>query len=113
VPPSPPLRDCFPDVEELRIELEFDHESEWVPSAQVHVLYPSARLVLRYACPFPGCTGSFDLEGAVTDLLKSSAMSFATDAGCTGVRPRRGNAGLACAGHMRVRITARYAQARR
>jgi hypothetical protein len=113
VAPPPALRTCFPDVEELRIELEFDHESELGPSAQVYVLYPSARLVLRYACPFPGCSGSFDLENPVTELLKRSAVSFATDARCSGVRPRRGDAKLVCAGHMSARVTARYGRARR
>lgn len=107
------MRASFPNVEELRIELEFDRESEWEPSAQVHVLYPSARLSLRYACPFPGCTGSFDLEGPVTELLKRSAASFASDARCAGIRPRKGNADVACTGHMSVRVTARYVRARR
>jgi hypothetical protein len=110
-PPSPPLRACFPDVEELRVELEFAHESEVAPSPQVRVLYPSARLVLRYACPFSGCTGSFDLEGPVTEFLKGSAASFATDVRCTGIRPRKGSADLACAGHMKARVTARYVKA--
>jgi hypothetical protein len=113
VAPAPALRASFPNVEELRIELQFDQESEWAPSTQVHILHPPARLSLRYACPFPGCTGSFDLEGPVTDLLKGAAMSFAADTSCTGVRPRKGNAGMACTGHMNFRVTARYARARR
>ena len=113
VAPAPVLRDTFPNVEELRIELQFDHESELVPSSQVRILHPPARLSLRYACPFPGCTGSFDLEGPVTDLLKDSATSFASDARCAGVRPRRGNADMACTGHMNFRVTARYRRARR
>jgi hypothetical protein len=113
VPPAPVLRDSFPNVTELRIELKFDHESELAPSSQVRILHPPARLALRYACPFPGCTGSFDLEGPVTDLLKDSAMTFASDVRCAGVRPRKGNADKACTGHMKFRVTARYARARR
>jgi hypothetical protein len=113
VVPARVLRETFPNVAELRIELKFDHESELAPSSQVRILHPPARLALRYACPFPGCTGSFDLEGPVTDLLNDSAMSFSSDARCTGVRPRKGNAAMVCTGHMKFRVTARYARARR
>jgi hypothetical protein len=113
VAPARVLRDSFPDVAELRIELRFDHESELAPSNQVRILHPPARLALRYACPFPGCTGSFDLEGPVTDLLKDSAISFASDARCTGVRPRKGNADMTCTGHMKFSVSARYTRTRR
>jgi hypothetical protein len=113
VEPAPALRTSFPNVEELRIELQFDPESGWAPSSQVHILHPPARLSLRYHCPFPGCTGWFELKEPVTELLKSSAMSFAADARCTGVRPRKANDDTTCTGHLNYRVTARYARARR
>lgn len=109
----PALRACFPNVEELRIELQFDQESGWAPSSQVHILHPAARLSLRYPCPLPGCTGWFELAGPVTELLKSSATSFASDARCAGVRPRKANEDTTCRGHLNYRITARYARVRR
>jgi len=112
-PPAPALRTSFPNVEELRIELHFDQESGWAPSSQVHILHPPARMSLRYACPFPGCSGSFELNGPVTDLLKSSAMSFAADAHCTGVRPRKANVETTCTGHLNYRLSVRYARERR
>jgi hypothetical protein len=111
--PAPALRTSFPNVEELRIELQFDQESGCAPSSQVHILHPPARLSLRYPCPFPGCTGWFELKGPVTELLKSSAMSFAADARCTGVRPAKANEDTTCKGHLNYRVTARYARVRR
>ncbi len=106
---APLLRTSFPDVQELRIEMEFEEEWRWAPSMQVHVLHPPARLLLRYACPFPGCTGKFDLEEPVTRLLKDSTRSFTADMRCTGTRPRKGDpTATTCSGHMSLRVAARY-----
>lgn len=108
---APALRASFPDVAELRIELEFDPESGWSPSRQVHVLRPAAQLLLRYPCPFPGCTGRFQLEAPITELLRSVAGSLAGDVSCTGVRPRAGNSNTPCTVRMHYRVQARYASA--
>ena len=108
VTPAPQLRTSFPNVRELRIELQFAQEWQWAPSTQVHVLHPPARLALRYGCPFPGCTGQFDLEEPITRLLKDSTQSLSADMRCTGARPRKGGTSTNCSAHMTLRVTASY-----
>ena len=107
------MRALFPEVEELRIELQFEEEWQWTPSTQVHVLHPPARLALRYPCPFPGCTGRFDLEGPITRLLKDSTRSFKAEMCCSGTRPQRGGGSVPCARSMSLRVAARYARSQR
>jgi hypothetical protein len=69
------LRDSFPHVGTVRIELRFDDRSENAPSPQLHTLYPSARAFFRFACPCAECDGDFDLAPAVTALLNEAGRS--------------------------------------
>src|ERR1700751_1500358 len=101
--PAPALRVSFPDVAELRIELEFMHESGWAPSTQVHILYPPARASFRYPCPFAGCTGWFELEVPVTQLLREAVTKFSADVCCAGVRPRDRSVGKLCGVRLKYR----------
>ena len=90
-----PLREVFPNVDELRIELVFNDASAFIPSPQLHTLYPAAAAFFRFACPCADCDGDFDLTGAVASLLlESSAGRRRIDASssgrmdCQGVRLR-------------------------
>jgi hypothetical protein len=91
---SPPLRDVYPNVDQLRIELVFNDASAFVPSPQLHTLFPSAAAFFRFACPCADCDGDFDLSGAVASLLAGSTgrrRSEASSSGrmdCQGVRLR-------------------------
>jgi hypothetical protein len=92
---SPPLREVFPNVDQLRIELVFNDASAFVPSPQLHTLYPAASAFFRFACPCADCDGDFDLTDAVASLLlESSAGRRRIDASssgrmdCQGVRLR-------------------------
>jgi hypothetical protein len=67
-----PLREVFPNVDQLRIELVFNDASAFIPSPQLHTLYPAASAFFRFACPCADCDGDFDLTGAVASLLESS-----------------------------------------
>jgi hypothetical protein len=69
------LRDTFPHVGTVRIELNFDDRSGNAPSPQQHTLYPSARAFFRFACPCAECDGDFDLAPAVTALLNDTSRS--------------------------------------
>ena len=60
---SAPLRDVFPNVDQLRIELVFNDASAFIPSPQLHTLYPAASAFFRFACPCADCDGDFDLSG--------------------------------------------------
>jgi hypothetical protein len=92
---SAPLREVFPNVDQLRIELVFNDASAFIPSPQLHTLYPAASAFFRFACPCADCDGDFDLTDAVASLLlESSAGRRRIDASssgrmdCQGVRLR-------------------------
>lgn len=88
------LRERFPSVDQLRIELVFNDASAFLPSPQLHTLYPAASAFFRFACPCADCDGDFDLTEAVAALLESSAGRRRIDASssgrmdCQGVRLR-------------------------
>jgi hypothetical protein len=111
--PTPPsaLRALFPDVEEVTIELEFAHELGWSPSNQLRTLRPAALASFRYPCPFPGCSGWFDIDEPTLALLQSHGESLASELYCTGVRPRDRTTGKHCKVHVRYRIVATYENA--
>jgi hypothetical protein len=82
---SAPLREVFPNVDQLRIELVFNDASAFIPSPQLHTLYPAASAFFRFACPCADCDGDFDLTDAVASLLlESSAGRRRIDASSTG-----------------------------
>src|ERR1700722_19160926 len=83
---SPPLREVFPNVDQLRIELVFNDASAFIPSPQLHTLYPAAAAFFRFACPCADCDGDFDLSGAVAALLETSAGRRRIDASKSGRR---------------------------
>ncbi|MGA2398132.1 MAG: hypothetical protein ABSG30_08760 [Steroidobacteraceae bacterium] len=89
-----PLREVFPNVDQLRIELVFNDASAFIPSPQFHTLYPAASAFFRFACPCADCDGDFDLTGAVAALLENATGRRRIDASssgrmeCQGVRLR-------------------------
>jgi len=90
---SAPLREVFPNVDQLRIELVFSDTSAFVPSPQLHTLYPAASAFFRFACPCADCDGDFDLSGAVASLLEAPGrrridVSSSGRMDCRGVRLR-------------------------
>ena len=107
---APALRTAFPQVENLRIELNFSDRTAHAPSLQQHILYPSARAFFRFACPCFECDGEFDLTGAVNKLVADPAGSkrrinrTATDTlACQGALP---NSGPVPAGGQRCALSA-------
>jgi len=105
-PRPPALRVLFPDVEQLTIELKFAHESGWSPSSQLRILRPAALASFRYPCPFPGCSGWFDLDEPMQALLQTNEESLASELYCTGVRPKDRTTGKPCQAHVSYRIVA-------
>src|ERR1700733_6708733 len=77
---SAPLREGFPNVDPLRIELGFKDASPFTPSPHLHTLFPAASAFFRFACPCADCDGDFDLSGAVASLLEPSAGRRRIDA---------------------------------
>ena len=108
---APALRATFPDVKELRIDLDFEPEPGWEPSRQVHILHPPSRSALRYPCPFAGCSGWFELELPITILLRQVGSELSSNACCVGVRPPDRSTGKQCGVRLKYRVRAIYASA--
>ncbi|HYL69892.1 MAG TPA: hypothetical protein VEY89_01145 [Candidatus Dormibacteraeota bacterium] len=92
---APRLRNQFPDIERLRIELVFnDPEGRSPsPSPQLHALHAAASAFFRFPCPCADCDGDFDLTYLVTTLMTRTtgakrAASLGGHLSCNGVRFR-------------------------
>jgi len=110
---SPALRQVFPDVGQLRIELVFDDVNAHRPSPQQHTLFPAAAAFYRFVCPCTDCDGDFDLKPAVTALLKNATwrkQDNITSTGkltCDGVRIRdRATEHKACSVQLNFKLIA-------
>jgi hypothetical protein len=88
---APPMRSVFPQVEQLRIELNFKDRDAMPPSPQAFTLFPAAPAFFRFACPCAQCDGEFDLTAAVSGLVAEDSRPGRTAAArlsCQGVRAR-------------------------
>lgn len=94
----------------MTIDLEFTPETGWSPSHQRRILRPAARASFRYPCPFPGCSGWFDLGEPTQALLQSHEDSLVSELYCSGVRPKDRTLGKPCQAHMKYRVVATYGQ---
>jgi hypothetical protein len=88
------LRDIYPDLGQLGIELVFDDHSAPKPSPQLRTLYPAAPAFFRFPCPCTDCDGDFDLTTAVAGLMekpsgrKPTTLTTSGTLTCAGVRLR-------------------------
>ncbi len=97
-----PLRDAFPELRSLRIDLRYADHTAQPLSPQVLTLYPSARAFFRFSCPCSGCDGEFDLTAAVRAFAETSrptrsrAPQVREHVKCQGTRSRYPNLADAC-----------------
>ena len=112
-----PLRELFPEVEQLCIELVFsDPAARLPPSPQLHTLYSAAPAFFRFACPCADCDGDFDLTDAVTTLIANRAgckrtSSIGGQLSCHGMRFRdHGTQQTSCSMQLSYRL---HSEARR
>jgi hypothetical protein len=110
---TPALRQVFPEVGHLRIELSFDDVIAHRPSPQQHTLFPAAAAFFRFVCPCTDCDGDFDLKPAVTALLKNAtwrkhdSITASGKLSCDGVRIRdRGTEHKACSIQLNFKLIA-------
>lgn len=99
------MRDAFPKMEQLRIELAFGDAGGRPPSPQVHTLYPAAAAFFRFACPCADCNGDFDLSDAVSALAKSGVLGSRGQLVCDGTRRDRPLGSTACSLRLDYRLT--------
>jgi hypothetical protein len=104
------LRNAFPNVAQLRIELLFSDPGARTPSPQQHTLFPAAPAFFRFACPCTDCDGDFDLTRAVRTLQESTASRKQTAGSgsdtlmCQGVRMRDRPGNKVCTMQLRFNI---------
>jgi hypothetical protein len=102
---SAAMKNAFPQIGQLRIELAFSETRSLPPSPQVHTLYPAAAAFFRFACPCADCDGDFDLTDAVMALAKSGVLASGGQLTCDGTRRDRPLGSTACALRLDYRLT--------
>ena len=86
-----PMRELFPQVEKIDVELRFTDRNTFSHSPQCHTMHPGAAAFFRFACPCVGCDGDFDLGPQVRQAVAEAA----------GPRRPQGIAGrLECTGNL-------------
>ena len=105
---APQLRVAFPEVQRLRLELNFDGTTKNVPASQSHVLHPPARAFFELPCPYADCDGQFDLTAVVNGLLTDRRAKIKGTLECQGHRPDRLSTRTPCQLHLSYEVTATY-----
>jgi hypothetical protein len=102
------LREAFPAVEQLRLELKFETAAANLPAAQAHVLHPPARAYFAFPCPHADCDGQFDLAGAASDVLTNHAAGAEGVLKCLGQRLDRRASRVPCELHLHYTFSIAY-----
>jgi hypothetical protein len=100
------LRDVFPGVQQLRLELQFRGDGSTTPAMQSHTLHAAARAFFEFPCPYADCDGQFDLSGAVKAALADASHRTTGELECTGKRPVRVGASEPCRLRLNYTVTA-------
>lgn len=80
------LRELYPAVRVVRLELRFESASGWTPAGLAHALYPSAPAYFHFECPFGDCDGAFDIAASVATVVASGEHVVSGSQSCTGSR---------------------------
>ncbi|HWL64288.1 MAG TPA: hypothetical protein VNQ32_15940 [Steroidobacteraceae bacterium] len=104
-----PLRELFPQVSELHVELDFDDGSTLPPSQQNYSYFPGARTLFRYACPCKGCDGELGLHDYVAEVATAGArraQQKQVTVACPGQRLQASHERTPCPIRVRINISA-------
>jgi hypothetical protein len=103
------LRQAFPTVQQLRLELKFEGAETNVPAAQSHALHPPAQAFFAFPCPHADCDGQFDLTAAANAMLTNQAMAEAEGTlKCSGQRLDRRASRVPCELHLHYTLSVVY-----
>lgn len=106
---TPTLREAFPAVQQLRLELKFEGAAPNIPAAQSHVLHPPAQAFFAFPCPHADCDGQFDLAAAANAVLGNPAAAETEGAlKCSGQRLDRRASRIPCELHLHYRLSVVY-----
>lgn len=101
------LREAFPMVQHLRLELVFRGPGSRTPAMQSHTLHAPARACFEFPCPYADCDGYYNLSDAVRAALADPTLRAAGELECSGNRitARIGSSEL-CGLHLSYSVTA-------
>jgi len=91
---APLLRVLYPQVSQLRLQLNFDDGTASPPATQAHILHPPAPAFFQFPCPFADCSGRFDLGAPVAEMLAAARHETAHRLACLGERAQHRPCGL-------------------
>ena len=83
------LRELYPNLAQVRIEIQFADGTSHEPSPTNFSYFPAARGFFRFACPCHTCSGEIDLSRHVAELAEKPGQrprSRRLQISCTGLR---------------------------
>jgi hypothetical protein len=80
------LREVYPTVLQLRLDLVFQGSTLNNPAPQSHTLHAPARAFFEFPCPYADCDGHFDLGAAVATAVSDPMRGAAGELRCSGMR---------------------------
>ncbi|MDE2136666.1 MAG: hypothetical protein KGJ68_04470 [Gammaproteobacteria bacterium] len=80
------LREVFPAVQYLRLDLMFRSPGPSTPAMQSHTLHAAARAFFEFPCPYADCDGQFDLSAAVKAAIAGPTHQTTGELECSGRR---------------------------
>jgi hypothetical protein len=102
------MREAYPKLAQMRIDLTFLEPVARVPAAQSHVMHPPARAFFQFPCPYAACEGRFDLSPAANLIFSGTAARKTGNLECTGLRPKGSALKQPCGVQARYTIVAEY-----
>lgn len=102
------LREAFPAVQQLRLDLLFRSPGPATPAMQSHTLHAAAHAFFEFPCPYADCDGQFDLGTAVQAALADPGHRASGELECSGKRAVRVGASELCQLHLSYTVTASF-----
>jgi hypothetical protein len=106
------LRSACPSAALVTVKLEFLADATLTHAAQSFALYPGARAVFCYPCPYGDCDGIYDLSTEADQILNQQRPRVTGISRCCGTRSRLGQAKTGCGLGVRYTISAKHAASR-
>jgi hypothetical protein len=103
------LREVYPGVLQLRLELLFQGSTLSNPAPQSHTLHGPARAFFEFPCPYADCDGHFDLGAAVKTAVCDPMRRAAGELQCSGKRVVRLGGKESCQLLLGYTVTATFA----
>jgi hypothetical protein len=103
-----PLREVFPAVQQLQVELIFRGPGSSTPPMQSHTRHAAARAFFEFPCPYADCDGQFDLSTAVKTVVANAPHRTTGELECSGKRVVRMGASELCGLRLNYTVTAAF-----